>query len=250
METEDNAFPQKGKVLYLALEDKLRRIQERLMTILGNDPFPPELYLEENWPRLHEGGLEALDKWLEENSDCRFVVIDTLAKVRPPRKGNADLYGEDMRLGAALQDIAHRHGVALLVVHHVNKSLTNDPLEQVSGTTGMTGSADCILVLRRGRGQADGNLFVTGRDVPDQDLALKFDGERGKWKLLGEAKEFAVSRQRQKILQELKDNGPGTPTQIAQRMEKNTNNIRQLLWNMSNDGLILNDLGTYRLNNQ
>lgn len=88
-----------GKVLYLGLEDKLRRLQKRLKQILGDSPFPDDLLIAENWPRLDKGGLEALQDFLKEHDDCRLVVIDTLAKVRPSRQKNVDPYEFDMLIG-------------------------------------------------------------------------------------------------------------------------------------------------------
>src|SRR5208337_1839052 len=49
---------EQGTVLYIAYEDKNRRVKNRLTTIMQGDPFPPKLYVAETWPRLPEGGLD------------------------------------------------------------------------------------------------------------------------------------------------------------------------------------------------
>ena len=56
------------------------------------------------------------------------------------------------------------------------------------------GAADSILILKRGRGKVDGTLSITGRDVEEQELALKFHPDEGAWELMGDAAEYAQER--------------------------------------------------------
>ena len=60
------------------LEDRLRRIKNRLKKILGDTPFPEKLLLSESCERMDRGGLDELRKFLAANPDCRLLVIDTL----------------------------------------------------------------------------------------------------------------------------------------------------------------------------
>ncbi len=237
-----------GEVLYLALEDRLRRIKRRLTQVLCGSPFPENLIIAESWPRLDKGGLEALKDFLKEHSDCRLVVIDTLAKVRPPRSKNSDPYEWDMAVGGALQSLANQYRVCILVVHHTRKSEADDPLDSVSGTTGITGSADAVMILKRGRGQADGTLTLTGRDIEERELALKFHPQEGLWELMGEAAEYSLSQERQEILSILRNVGPKTPAQLAKITDKKPGAIRFLLMKMRDTGGIRrNDKGEYEL---
>jgi hypothetical protein len=230
-----------GKVLYLALEDRLRRIKARLSQILGSSPFPESLLIAESWQRLDNGGLDDLRLFLKEHDDCRLVVIDTLAKVRPPRQKNIDPYEHDAAVGGALQALAHQYGVSILVVHHTRKSAADDPLDEVSGTTGITGVADAIMILKRGRGQVDGTLTLTGRDIEEQELALRFHGQEGLWELMGDAAECAMSRERQEIMEIVRKDGPILATQVANTSGRNIASIRKILWRMKTDGEIKMD---------
>ena len=45
-----------GDVLYLALEDPPRRIQERLRIVLEDQPAPAALHFATEWPLMHDGG--------------------------------------------------------------------------------------------------------------------------------------------------------------------------------------------------
>jgi hypothetical protein len=163
------------------------------------------------------------------------VVIDTLAKVRPPRQKNSDPYEFDMAVGGALQALAHQYRVSILVVHHTRKSEANDPLYEVSGTTGITGAADAIMILKRGRGQVDGTLTLTGRDIEEQEIALRFHGQEGLWELMGDAAECAMSQQRQDIINILRQNGPKTAKELSELTDKKISTIRKTLWRMSNN---------------
>ena len=63
--------------------------------------------------------------------------MDTLARIRPARSGRGDLYTEDYRIGQDLKTLADSHGIAVLVVHHLRKMDSDDPLELLSDTLGL-----------------------------------------------------------------------------------------------------------------
>ena len=48
---------------------------------------------------------------------------------------------------------------------------------------GLTGEADSVMVMGKARGRGRINLFCTGRDVEEQELALEFsiDGGYSVW---------------------------------------------------------------------
>jgi hypothetical protein len=230
---------EQGEVLYLALEDSERRLKERLEKIIPFGELPEGLHIATagDFHPLHKGGLEALEAWLREHQGTRLVVIDTLARVKPARRVNQDAYDHDTAVVSALQRLSMEHGVALVVVHHTRKRVTDDYLEEVSGTYGLTGAADCVAVLaRKARGEMDATLKMTGRDIEEQELALKFDPQRGLWSLLGEASEYAKSPERQNILIALRESGPLTPGQLAKKLDKTPGAIRGLLLKMKEVG--------------
>src|SRR5215218_9199597 len=80
-----NTPVQQGEVLYLALEDNQRRLQGRIKKLLAGREAPEGLHFATDWPRLHAGGLEALDKQLEELPGIKLVIVDTLARIKPAR---------------------------------------------------------------------------------------------------------------------------------------------------------------------
>jgi hypothetical protein len=205
----------RGDVLYLALEDNARRLQDRLRLLLNGSRAPEGLHLELEWPRLDSGGAERLVEWLGEHSDARLVLIDVYPRIRPQTGSNRDRYQTDYESAALLQAIAVRHGVAVVALYHTRKAEASDFVETVQGTFGTAGAADTIVVVKRARGEADATLHVTGRDVEERELALRFAASVGTWELLGDAEEHALSETRKTILDTVCAHGPLTPKQLS-----------------------------------
>lgn len=239
---------ERGEALYLALEDTARRLKKRLEMMLHGEPAPDGLHLATAWPRLRQDGLLHLQQFIGQHPGTRLIIIDTLAKVRAPGNSDAGLYADDYAALSGLKALADAHGIAVLVVHHLNKRTpTDDPLDAVSGTTGLTGCADSVWVLRRERGRADANLLVTGRDFEERDLALQFDASLGLWCLLGSAEEYRLTRERQAVLDALREFGePVGPKELAEVLGQKPENVRFLLRRLCDEGAVRKtDRGRY-----
>ena len=139
----------KGDVLYCGLEDGERRMQSRVAKILGPaiKGWPANFIFRYRLDALDAGGLDYIEKWLVEHPKRRLVVIDTLGKVRGAKRRDEEQYQYDYRMLGELQELATRYRVAIVVVHHVRKSDAEDVLDTVSGTTGIAGAADSVMVL-------------------------------------------------------------------------------------------------------
>lgn len=228
-----------GTAIYFGLEDTERRLQKRLRLMNGSGPLPAGLMLSTAIPRIHEGGLEALEDAINRNHP-KFVVVDTLARFRPPPKKN-DGYQSDTDLIAAIKALADKYDLCILLVHHLRKSGAEDPLDEISGTTGISGAADSLLVLKRARGGSDAELLSVGRDYEEVRFALKFVSDLGAWQVIGSAEEVALSRSRKEIVDLLRDSKGLTPNQIAAELGKNRSTIRRLLSLMISSGTLNRD---------
>ena len=236
-----------GDVLYLALEDGERRLQERLLRLLDGEPASERLHLATEWPALDAGGLDRLDGWLAAHPEARLVAVDTLARVRPAPSRGGSVYLDDYAVAADLKRVADRHRVAMVVVHHARKAEAEDPLDAVSGTAGLAGAADAVLVLRREIGRANASLYVRGRDVPEADHALAFDPVTGRWNLLGDAADYRLTEGRAAVVELLRERGPMAPKPIAEALGADRGNVRVTLHRMAQAGQLVASGGTYYL---
>ena len=164
----------RGQVLYLALEDNLLRLQNRLYE------FTEEPAKGLQFSTLAKTIGSGLEQQLEDAKrrlpDLRLIVIDTLQKVRR----TVDVkYGSDYSELGALKSVADRLGIAILLIHHTRKEHDSDPFNMISGTTGLNGCADGSFVLtREKRSENAGTLHCTGRDIESTELSLRFEGHR------------------------------------------------------------------------
>ncbi|MCZ7526558.1 MAG: hypothetical protein M5U14_09385 [Acidimicrobiia bacterium] len=92
-----------------------------------------------------------------------------------PALNGETTYQRDYRIGAALKALTDDHpGTTVIVNHHDRKASSDDFVDAVSGTHGLAGSADTVVILGRGRHDSTGLVQVTGRDVPEAEYAVTF----------------------------------------------------------------------------
>lgn len=240
----------RGDALYLALEDNPRRLQNRVGKMLNGAPPPPGLHMATEWPRLDEGGAEQMSDWLSVHPDAGLVVVDILKVIRPRVSPNRGIYDVDYEALQAMQRIAGEHGVAVLVVHHTRKMAASDPVDEVSGSTGLSGGADGVMVLKRDRGKADAYLHVTGREIEEEaELALRWDAALASWTLVGDADEYRLSEERRAVLGALGSaSGPMSPKDLSEALGKSAGSVKVLLGEMVKAGQVSNpSYGKYTL---
>ena len=151
------------EVLYLCLEDSFQRIQSRLFDL--TEDAPPTLHFAVMAEQLHSGLLEQIDQFLKEHPSTGLIVIDTLQRIRTV-SNDANPYANDYRDIGVLKALADRHRIAVLLVHHLRKLGDDDPMNMISGTTGLSGATDSNFVLRKSkRRENTATLYCTGRDI-------------------------------------------------------------------------------------
>ncbi len=231
-----------GRVLYCALEDNERRLSSRLRLVLRGEEAPENLHLFTQWPRLDNNGCVMFEKFLQKYPDTRLIVIDTLAKIKAvrPQRSNNTIYSEDYSSVEPLKAIADKHGIGVLLVHHTRKLLGgDDKFEEISGSYGLTGGTDAMMVLTKDRARCDGVLYITGRDLQEKELALKWNDTTTSWSLLGNAVEYKMSLERQQIIEVLRNtNIPMSISAVSSELGKNKNTIKNTLNAMYKAGLI------------
>ncbi|MDX1880091.1 AAA family ATPase [Mycolicibacterium sp. 141076] len=168
-------------VLLLALEDSQRRLQSRITTLWGTEIPPYKLHLlTQVGPNLL---VPTISAWLQQYPNG-LVVLDTLGRARRQRRNGEDPYLADYAAGVELKQCVDAFpGSALLGVHHTRKAHSDDFIDALSGTQGLAGSADYVLVLKRPRNSTEATLQLTGRDAPEGEYALTV--QAGAWLLNG-----------------------------------------------------------------
>lgn len=239
----DSVPVQGGPVLYLALEDTPRRLQTRMGKLLGGQKAPAGLTLVTECPPFPQGGVEAIAQWLDRTPDARMVVIDVFAKMRGQAPQGVSAYDADYVSVSYAKRLADHYGIAVVLVHHVRKMASEDFLTEVSGTNGIAGAADATLVLKRARGQADGILHVTGRDVNEAEYALQFQDASGAWHLLdGPASDHTIGDTRAAILKHVRANPGAKPKDIADAIpHADADTVRRTCSRMAADGQLAKD---------
>ena len=175
-----------GEVLYLSLEDSYRRIQSRLFDL--TEDAPPTLHFAILADTLKHGLEQQIEQFLTEHPATKLVVIDTLQRVRSTG-GDSNLYANDYQDIGLLKKLADNQHIAILLIHHLRKLHDDDPMNMISGSTGLSGAADSTFVLQKHSRLANiASLHCTGRDIPDRTLKLEFGEEDHIWKLLEDSK--------------------------------------------------------------
>ena len=225
-----------GSVFFAALEDSPRRLQSRtakLMESVGGNASSLFRWLVD-LPRLDQGGLEYIERWADETFNPRLFVIDLLSKVKSPIKSGSSIYDEEYKIMEGLQKLAINKQIAVLLIHHTRKNpALGNLMDEISGSTAITGACDTLMLLKRTG--TKGTLYCQGRDIDEVELVLEGDLSSRTWTLLGDAQQLERSDERQRILDLLAESkDPMSPTDIAGLLETPGNNIRQLLHSMYN----------------
>lgn len=175
-----------GTTLYLCLEDPLRRVQERLNCI--TDEVPPNAFFATAAGTLTDGLCEQIRSFVKEHPDTVLVAIDTFQVIRG--FSNDTSYANDYDEVRKLKQLADELNISLLLVHHLRKQGDSDPLNKLSGTTGISGAVDAAFVLDQSKRNATGaTMICTGRDIEYRELELNFSKDRFVWERLSDTLE-------------------------------------------------------------
>lgn len=230
----------KGNVLYYALEDGKRRSQARVRGMLKGR-FAGIHRLELRWtsPRLGGELEKECHDWLSAHPGG-LVIIDVLAKVRPPGSTKSlNAYDQDYEALAGLHKVAKFNpGSTILIVTHDRKAGSEDWMTRVTGTRGVTGAADFVLYINRPRGKELATIHVSGRDVEDSthDVEFHVDGWRpaDPLKVIG-----AMSPTRRTIVNWVAEHGPAWPAAIADGTGLDHGVVKNRVLDLAKEGLLV-----------
>ena len=171
------------------MEDTNDRVRQRLACITDETPHDLQISsAEHNLGTMEDGLEETIEKFLRKYPNTRLIAIDTFQMVRGNSK--EPTYGGDYADAQKLKKLADKHGIAILLVHHLRKMTDKDPVNKLSGTTGLSGAADTLLILDKSIRLEDvATLTCTGRDIQQREMELRFDKTNFVWNKLSDSAE-------------------------------------------------------------
>jgi hypothetical protein len=195
----------KHACLYLDLESTKRRPQSRLRQIVGNGQWPDNLHIltgEDDVGKIGDGFESKIVTCLEEHPDIKFLVVDVFQMIRQPMKRSQTGYDRDYEDLRALKQIADKHDLGVMLVHHSRKMKDPyDAFNELSGSTGIMGALDCVwLITKEDRNSMEGVLHITGRDMESVNLKVCFNKKTFQWELVG--REEDINEQRKQFAYE------------------------------------------------
>jgi len=214
-------FPaEQGEVLYLALEDNHQRLQSRLKTIEAENTDVSRLHLATASLGISNGLLEQTHNFLSEYPETKLIIVDTLERIRDTEQDKS-MYSCDYRDMTALREITNRHKLTLLLIHHTRKMYDPDPLNTLSGSTGLIGSVDGVFVLEKDKRIGNkARLTIANRDTESYCFKVEFDPAKCKWLFMGNDMDTPDKDEPfcSLINNWLKDNWRGTATELCNEL--------------------------------
>lgn len=174
----------KTDVVYLALEDREWRVQQRMQDL--TDTPPDNLHFGFSCGQLGAELESQIEDVLKDYPSTGLLFIDTLQMVRDNVSAKVNAYAQDYKDLSSLKKIADNHGICIFVVHHTRKERDGGNIfNDMTGSTGIMGVADTGMILRKEDRFGDiATLCITGRDVEEKKLKMQMCGV--KWEITEE----------------------------------------------------------------
>jgi hypothetical protein len=226
-----------GRVLMLNLDGSRRGSYDRFSTMTESVEAAPDRFdlLHGGFPEVGDGALDLLREYVEENPDTELVIVDTLQHLRPTSDGRRNVYHEDYDFVHPISEFGRETDTSVLLVHHLNKLNNGDELDKVSGSTGLTGAVENVMILDRARGESHATLSIRPREDQEEDFDLKFDGQIQTW-IVGREHYEPKSSMRQNIYDFLCEVEQSTLGNIAEAVGKSTDSVSKRLTEMKQNG--------------
>lgn len=189
----------KRACLYLDLESTERRPKNRLNQMLGKDtPKPSNLYIatgNREVKRIGSGFETQIKQQLEEHPDIKLIIVDVYQLIALPKKGGANSYEQEYESLKALKKIVDTYNIGIMLITHNRKMKDgSDVFNEVSGSVAMTGSMDATWIIKKDRSSKEATLYITGRDLEQRELKIKFNTDNYQWEYIGTAEDIELQR--------------------------------------------------------
>ena len=228
-------------VLLISNEDNERRLKNRLSKITSQ--FTPEqidsstkLEMHTDYIKLDLDGLKDVYFMLFDMG-AKLVIIDTFGRAVNYPSSRKNAYFIEYEIMGTLHEFALANDICLLLVHHTRKQQSNQIVDSVLGTSGISGGADTLWIMDRNPSFT--KLEIIGKDVEPVTLSLNFDKDTYTWSAVEREYEIKLTPEREEIYQLLLNSESPMELQlIAQTVGKQRNNVNLILKKLIEIGLV------------
>ena len=231
-----------GLVLYVALEENEARTGSRMRKLQPEETvYLQNIRIVYSILPLLAGGKEQLEALLVQLKPS-LVIIDTFTACVGDAGGKGrNVFRSEYAEVNTLHKLAETHETAMVVIHHKRKTQPGaaSGLDSVAGSAGFTAAADSIWTIDK-EDTGISSISITGRDVEDQTLAVKFDttGEPFGWSLIGTGDAVKSMKAEREICTALREEGAQSVGKLAMLLRQNVNQTRDMLYSLRERGYV------------
>jgi len=230
-----------GLVLYVALEENESRTGSRMRKLQGEEtPYLQNIRMVYSLKPLMQGGKEQLDELMDKLSPSLTVIDTFVACVGNSGGKGGNVFRSEYSEVSTITKLAEKHKTAIFLIHHKRKTVPGmaSGLDSVAGSAGMTAAVDSIWTIDK-EDEGVSSISITGRDVEDQTLAVKFEqGEPFGWSLIGTGNAVKSMKEEREICTALREEGAQTVGKLAMMLRQNVNRTRDMLYSLRERGYV------------
>lgn len=169
---------EKHEVLYIDLETSQRSMKNRISMMTENAPrglylmTPLEVF---EFGNIGNGFESQVDYFLEAHKGVKLVIVDTYGLIQGSRTAAQNIYRQEYAEISHLNSWARKKGFTLVLVHHQNKQDDYlNPVQGISGSTGITGGLQAYYILSK-RDYTDKmtKLTIGGKEIMERDIFIQ-----------------------------------------------------------------------------
>jgi hypothetical protein len=180
------------KCLFLSLEESPRQFRAKLKG-MGFDPAAVAgIRVEFEWPK-GDDGIAGIRQYLTDNPGTELIIVDSLSAIRGSDNPKATLFQQEYDFGRKMLQICSDFpGLAIIAIHHTRKAESEDPMDLVSGTNGVSAACTSVGILHKI--PTGFSMHWESRNWPDDaphDYEIIRDG--GRWRMIGPISEVIAS---------------------------------------------------------
>ncbi len=227
--------------LFISIEEGDRLTNKKFQMAGFDDAALASILIAYKWSRGKDGVLDLM-RVLDDNESIRYIGIDSLTRFRDLPDSKTPAFVCDYEAVSELHSVAKsRPGICIDVVHHTRKAKSDDPIEDISGTFGVSAACDSYWVMRH---HEDGAVLHVGGRLWESDTC-QFQLRRAdqRWELVGEF--IGINSMQAQTLDAIRGAKGMTPTQLASTFGIRPSSAHARLDRLVREGLVKNEHGCY-----